>query len=218
MASTTKSHDKSPGQGRLRRRVPAPDRLRGLAHPVRVRVLSALRTAGPSTATALANRLGLNSGATSYHLRQLAAYGFIEEANDLGNRRDRFWKVPEGTTVPSALPTTGKAPKASVGDVDARAAFLQARLVEHHDAAQAAVEGHPELDEGWSAASDMSTHIVTLDHTQAAKLMHDISALIEAAEKQAGGAAGSNGNGADSQARPFVVQVQGFLAPAQPEN
>lgn len=171
-------------------------------------MLSALRTAGPSTATALANRLGLNSGATSYHLRQLAAYGFIEEANDLGNRRDRFWKVPEGHAAPAAAPAAGKAPESSIGDVDARAAFLQARLVEHHDAAQAAVEAHQGLDEAWSAASDMHTHIVTLDAEHAAKLMQEISTLIEAADAKAG---------SSEDARPFVVQVQGFLATAQPD-
>jgi DNA-binding transcriptional ArsR family regulator len=46
--------------------------LRGLAHPVRVRMLGLLRTEGPSTATLLGERLGLSSAATSYHLRQLA--------------------------------------------------------------------------------------------------------------------------------------------------
>jgi predicted transcriptional regulator len=53
--------------------------LRGLAHPIRVKLLGALRLDGPSTATRLASRLGLSSAATSYHLRQLAAYGFVVE-------------------------------------------------------------------------------------------------------------------------------------------
>jgi hypothetical protein len=44
-------------------------------------------------ATQLAQqRLGLNSGATSYHLRQLAAAGFIEEDSEWGNARERWWK------------------------------------------------------------------------------------------------------------------------------
>src|SRR5690606_19778936 len=46
--------------------------LRALAHPQRMRMLAMLRIDGPATATALAERMGLNSGATSYHLRQLA--------------------------------------------------------------------------------------------------------------------------------------------------
>src|SRR5262245_28458635 len=49
--------------------------LRALAHPVRVKLLGLLRIEGPATATGLAEKLGLNSGATSYHLRQLAGAG-----------------------------------------------------------------------------------------------------------------------------------------------
>ena len=45
--------------------------LRVLAHPLRSRLLSALRRGGPATATELAKTLGTNSGATSYHLRKL---------------------------------------------------------------------------------------------------------------------------------------------------
>ena len=48
--------------------------LRGLAHPLRMRLLSALRRGGPATASQLAEKLGESSGATSYHLRQLAAH------------------------------------------------------------------------------------------------------------------------------------------------
>ena len=41
---------------------------------------------GPTTATALAPRLGLNTGATSYHLRQLAQHGFIVDDDVAGQR------------------------------------------------------------------------------------------------------------------------------------
>ncbi len=224
MVTSTKTTDQRRGPGAARRRVPAPDRLRGLAHPVRVRVLAALRTAGPSTATALAQRLGLNSGATSYHLRQLAAYGFIVEADELGNRRDRFWKVPTSDAAPSQAVSL-KPSKGPVADVEARAAYLQARLVEQTDAAQAAVEAHPGLDKEWSDASAFDTHIVQVDATRAEKLLSDISALIEKAAAEGSKAAGSKAAGSKAQggakgeadARlPFVVQVQGFLAPHQP--
>ncbi len=48
-----------------------------LAHPLRSRLLSLLRSAGPATATSLANRIGTNTGATSYHLRKLAGVGLV---------------------------------------------------------------------------------------------------------------------------------------------
>ena len=51
--------------------------LRVLAHPLRSRLLSALRIGGPATATELAQSLGPNSGATSYHLRKLESVGLV---------------------------------------------------------------------------------------------------------------------------------------------
>ena len=52
--------------------------LRALSHPTRLKMLMLLRLGGPATATQLAQQLKLNTGATSYHLRQLAEHGFID--------------------------------------------------------------------------------------------------------------------------------------------
>jgi DNA-binding transcriptional ArsR family regulator len=73
-------------------------KLRVLAHPLRARLLAALRAYGPSTATALAQRLSTNSGATSYHLRQLAAVGLIEEEPERGTARQRWWRAAHELT------------------------------------------------------------------------------------------------------------------------
>ncbi|WP_327367681.1 ArsR/SmtB family transcription factor [Streptomyces sp. NBC_01217] len=67
--------------------------LRGLAHPLRIRLLNTLREFGPATASGLADRLGESSGATSYHLRQLASYGFVEDDPKLGKGRERWWRA-----------------------------------------------------------------------------------------------------------------------------
>ncbi|MFF0111940.1 ArsR/SmtB family transcription factor [Streptomyces prasinus] len=67
--------------------------LRGLAHPLRMQLLDTLRFGGPATASQLAATLGESSGATSYHLRQLAAHGFIEDAPERGKGRERWWKA-----------------------------------------------------------------------------------------------------------------------------
>ena len=69
--------------------------LRAMAHPLRLRLLEALLKDGPATASALGRRLGESSGMTSYHLRQLEKYGFVEE--DARQGRKRFWRaVDEG--------------------------------------------------------------------------------------------------------------------------
>jgi DNA-binding transcriptional ArsR family regulator len=65
--------------------------LRGLAHPLRIRILSTLRLDGPSTATRLARQFGQDSGNISWHLRQLAVHGFIAEDAARGTRRERWW-------------------------------------------------------------------------------------------------------------------------------
>ena len=72
--------------------------LRALAHPLRSRLVGALRFHGPATATALAARLGTNSGATSYHLRQLAEVGLVEDDPERSTGRDRVWRASHDTT------------------------------------------------------------------------------------------------------------------------
>ncbi|HEX8006442.1 MAG TPA: winged helix-turn-helix domain-containing protein, partial [Trebonia sp.] len=70
-----------------------PETLKGLTHPIRLRLLELLQQEGPATATSLAARIGRSSGVTSYHLRVLADNGLIAEDTDRGNARDRFWRA-----------------------------------------------------------------------------------------------------------------------------
>ena len=101
--------------------------LRGLAHPLRMELLNALRRHGPATASTLAERLGESSGATSYHLRQLAEHGFIEDAPERGKGRERWWKaVGEGISMDEEL---YQSPDSAVrGAAD----LLLQELVNHH--------------------------------------------------------------------------------------
>ncbi|MGL5909598.1 MAG: ArsR/SmtB family transcription factor [Phycicoccus sp.] len=66
--------------------------LKTLAHPLRSRLLSALRVGGPATATDLAAQLGTNSGATSYHLRRLEAVGLVTDTGEGAGKR-RLWRA-----------------------------------------------------------------------------------------------------------------------------
>lgn len=76
------------------REITDPAALRALAHPLRQRILRALAENGPATSTTLGELLGENTGATSYHLRQLAEHGFIEEAPELAKGKERWWRSP----------------------------------------------------------------------------------------------------------------------------
>jgi DNA-binding transcriptional ArsR family regulator len=67
--------------------------LRAIAHPLRMRLLGALRVDGPATASELGRRFDESSGSTSYHLRQLERYGFVEEDANQPSRRERRWRA-----------------------------------------------------------------------------------------------------------------------------
>ncbi|MFB7125626.1 ArsR/SmtB family transcription factor [Kitasatospora sp. NPDC056273] len=71
-------------------------------HAVRTALLDLLaeREHGTVTSTEAAARLGLSSGLCSFHLRQLARYGLIEEAPATDGRA-RPWRLP--TSRPDAV-------------------------------------------------------------------------------------------------------------------
>lgn len=82
-----------------------PRALRALAHPRRIDLLGLLRREGPQTATQAAKRLGESSASSSYHLRQLARYGLVEEVRT-GQGRERPWRATAlHTSWPSMAPT-----------------------------------------------------------------------------------------------------------------
>ncbi|MFI0743241.1 helix-turn-helix domain-containing protein [Streptomyces sp. NPDC021100] len=84
---------------------PPPDRApRSLPdHPVRIALLDLLAEAGTLTSTEAAARLGHSSGLCSFHLRQLARHGLIEEVPHQGGRA-RPWRLRWGSPEPSVRP------------------------------------------------------------------------------------------------------------------
>jgi len=66
--------------------------LRALTHPVRIALIEALSLGGAMTATQLGEQIGESPTTCSFHLRQLAKYGFVEEAGG-GKGRARPWKM-----------------------------------------------------------------------------------------------------------------------------
>jgi DNA-binding transcriptional ArsR family regulator len=71
-----------------------PRAIRALAHPVRLDLLDLLIAIGPATAARCGRILGLPQANCSFHLRQLAKYGFVEDAGPGTDRRERQWRVP----------------------------------------------------------------------------------------------------------------------------
>ncbi|MFD8980559.1 ArsR/SmtB family transcription factor [Streptomyces sp. NPDC059564] len=72
--------------------------LKALTHPLRIRLLGMLRQDGPATASELAVRTGESSASTSYHLRVLAKYAFVAEAEHRDGR-ERRWQAVHAATA-----------------------------------------------------------------------------------------------------------------------
>lgn len=151
---------------------PPPVALRALAHPVRLRLLGLLRMDGPSTATRLAERLGLNSGATSYHLRQLAHHGFVVEDTERGNSRDRWWRAAHRSTH-----TRDDTPDLEARD--ATDAFIQAAAVVYTEQLQRAMEERAMLTQEWRRATTHSDWFINLSPDRAAELKDRLCAVID---------------------------------------
>ena len=69
-----------------------PRALRALAHPTRLKLVGLLRREGPLTATQLGDRIGESPSSCSFHLRQLAKWGLVEDAGG-GKGRNRPWRA-----------------------------------------------------------------------------------------------------------------------------
>ena len=75
-------------------RLTDPETMRALAHPARIALWQHLGLDGPATATECAPVVGLSPSACSYHLRQLARFGFVEQDQAAAaNGRERPWRV-----------------------------------------------------------------------------------------------------------------------------
>lgn len=177
---------------------PGPEALRALSHPVRLRMLGMLRLEGPATATTLAARLGLNTGATSYHLRQLAQHGFIEDDPDRGTGRERWWRSVHQSTQ------SRRTEARTEEEQDTQEAYLQAVGILYASQLQRAIEQERGLPEEWRQAGTFSDWGLRLTAESARALRDAIGELIFGWEEAPEGEPG---------ARVFEVNLNAFLHP-----
>jgi hypothetical protein len=79
-------------QGHAHQELRDPRAMRALAHPVRLALMDALSMDGELTATQAAQIVGESPASCSFHFRQLAKYGFVEETGG-GTGRQRPWRL-----------------------------------------------------------------------------------------------------------------------------
>ncbi|WOX10007.1 helix-turn-helix domain-containing protein [Streptomyces sp. N50] len=149
--------------------------LRGLAHPLRMQLLDALRQHGPATASQLAERLGESSGATSYHLRQLAEHGFVEDAPERGKGRERWWQAVDQSIRYDSTDFEDASPEVrGLTEV-----FIQEGAARHGRELAAWLGTRDQWSPAWSSSSDMSDATVRLTPDLAAELIGRMHALID---------------------------------------
>lgn len=151
-----------------------PQVLKALAHPLRGRLLGLLRIDGPSTATLLGRRLGESSGTTSYHLRQLAAYGFVGDVPDRGNGRERWWQAMHQSTNWEPDEVVAQPGGSEANEQMQR---LQIELVGRE--LRAWSERGRELGSSWGAVAGLSDYALRLTPEQTRKLTAEVYAVLD---------------------------------------
>ncbi|MCY9783031.1 helix-turn-helix domain-containing protein [Nocardiopsis sp. EMB25] len=181
--------------------VPDARSLRGLAHPLRLRILSLLQTHGPATGKTVSEHFGIASASASYHLRQLHTYGFVEEAPELGTAKERWWRAPHtGFRLPEHLDT--EAPELST----AVRLALAARWSEELGAAVNVWSSQPE---GWREAQVMGERSTQLTVDELAALRSEIRTVLNRYAREPGERADTEAPGS----RVVRVQFAAFPSP-----
>lgn len=146
--------------------------LKSFAHPLRLRLYELLEERGPSTATRLAALVGQNTGATSYHLRELARHEMIEVVPELGRGKEKYWRV-----VPGGF-SYGEPP----ADADAAGAleFLLDELVRQRGAEltrwREEADGTPEE---WVQASGLGRRALRLTAEETTGMRDEVFEVLE---------------------------------------
>jgi DNA-binding transcriptional ArsR family regulator len=151
-----------------------PQAMRALAHPVRLAVLSHLQRNGPATATQLAPHVGATPSVTSWHLRHLAAFGLVLDADPSevpGDRRQRWWKA------------AARGFRVELGEGDEAMAAALVLVDQLVDTARRQVESWltetaPQLDHAWGRLAGVSNTGMMLTAAELAEIEGQIDELL----------------------------------------
>ena len=153
------------------RRVTDASTLRALSHPVRMQLMEALGMHGTMTATQVGELIGESPTTCSFHLRQLARYGFVEEAGG-GKGRARPWRVASEAVQLTSAP----------GDPESElAAEALGRMIHERQASRfrnGRDTRHSYPDE-WVKAATNSQHLLYMTAAELRQLNDDVAELID---------------------------------------
>jgi hypothetical protein len=159
------------GEGRSVKRLTDPRALRALAHPIRMSLVGLLRVHGPLTATRAAELLGESSASCSFHLRQLAKYGLVEEAGG-GKGRERPWRP---TAMFTQWPEVAEDP-----EVAAAAGLLSSVVAENYfDQTMRWLDARQDEPEEWRHAAHFGDSCLYVTAAELAELGDQVRVLMD---------------------------------------
>lgn len=144
--------------------------LRALTHPVRIALIEALLLEGAMTATEVGERIGESPTTCSFHLRQLAKYGFVEEAGG-GKGRSRPWRL---TTIGMQFATAHDDPDAEI----AAAALIRMLRERQFGRYRTWLETNRTYPREWRDAASSSESIIYLTAGELEQLNRELMALL----------------------------------------
>lgn len=147
-----------------------PRALRALAHPTRLALVGLLRREGALTATRAGELVGESPASCSFHLRQLAKYGLVEEAGG-GRGRERPWRA---TAFFTSWPTVARDPTlAAASDLLTRVVFE--RYFEH---LMRWLEEKAHDPPEWQEAADFGDTMLYLTADELRELEREVQELL----------------------------------------
>jgi DNA-binding transcriptional ArsR family regulator len=144
--------------------------LRALAHPVRIAILEALSLGGAMTATEVGEQIGESPTTCSFHLRQLAKYGFVEEAGG-GKGRARPWRM---TTHGMEITNTHDDPETEIA-IDALVSLIRERQLDRYQTWRETRATYPRR---WRDAAEDADLVFYLTAEELKQLSEDLLALL----------------------------------------
>jgi hypothetical protein len=151
-------------------RVADPRALHALAHPTRVALLDHLMTVGPRTASQCAGAVGESASCCSWHMRQLARFGFVERVES-ADGRERPWRA---TATGFAYDPTDL----GAGDESLQSGVLVTQIHAEEQALLRHLEGRNELSEPWRDASVVHTYHLLMTTEELAALQSELDEAI----------------------------------------
>lgn len=172
MSRNTTADSQAPGESRAPelREISDAATLRALAHPVRIALIEALILGGAMTATEVGERIGESPTTCSFHLRQLAKYGFVEEAGG-GKGRARPWRM---TSIGFNIAGARGDPESELA-ANAVGRLLRRRQLDRYQAWQETKASYPRH---WRAAADDSEYLFYLTAEELQQLKQDLADLL----------------------------------------